>query len=53
MEKYGCNRVEEIEGRIKEIERRNFKTAEESTELKDLKEAKKEILEEQHGQREY
>jgi hypothetical protein len=43
MEKYGCNRKEEIDGRIKELENSKEKTAGHSQELKDLKDTKKDI----------
>lgn len=43
MEKYGCNRLEEIGKRIDEIRKVNYKTASEQDELKDLLAAKEEI----------
>lgn len=46
MEKYGCNRLEEINSRIRELSQINHKTACEQAELKDLRQAKFEIEEE-------
>lgn len=53
MEKYGCNRLDEINRRIKELQSTNFKTAEESSELRDLQEAKQEMAEEMSEKTEF
>lgn len=49
MEKYGCNRLEEVNNRIKEIEKVSNagKTASEKEELKDLYQARQELQQEQ------
>jgi len=44
MEKYGCNRLENIEERIAELEKPKVKLASEEKELKNLKEAREDIL---------
>jgi hypothetical protein len=46
MEKYGCNRLDEINIRIKELEEVKFKTAEESDDLKELYDIKRDIIRE-------
>lgn len=48
MEKYGCNRLEELELRIKEIESRREKTAAEDDELLQLYETRKDLINESY-----
>lgn len=48
MEKYGCNRIEDINARIRELEAQKYKTASTHEELDDLRAHKKDLEREIH-----